>query len=474
MTALIAAVAAGLLATATMDAGNGLLVRAGLVPPIDHVMIGRVLRSWLRGRWIHPSPASVPAFPRERSFGYLAHYGIGVAFAIPFATLGRPLGGAAAPLAAIAYGVATTAAAYLLLFPSMGLGLCGLRSSTGWRLPLSSLVNHAIYGGGLALGLTIFAGATRADAAAITPMPPVVDADYHRDGRFPKAQVELGRLLFFDKVLSGNRNIACATCHHPRHATSDGLSLPLGEGGAGLGPERRLPGPEHAVLDRVPRHSQALFNVGAREYTSMFADGRVEDDPEGSFAGGFRTPAREDLPEGLGNVLAAQAMFPVTSAVEMSGAKGENQVATAAALDRLHGPNGVWELLAGRLREIAEYVDLFRAAFPRQVRDGGDITFVLAANAIAAFETVAFRSDGSPFDAYLRSGDPSVLGEAAERGWRLFYGRARCAECHSGRFQSDQRFHAIAVPQIGPGKGDGFDDRYWSRTGTVARVEDYG
>ena len=42
---------------------------------------------------------------------------------------------------------------------------------------------------------------------------------------------DTGRLLFFDPILSGNRNISCATCHNPDHGTTDGLSLGIGEGG---------------------------------------------------------------------------------------------------------------------------------------------------------------------------------------------------------------------------------------------------
>jgi cytochrome c peroxidase len=49
------------------------------------------------------------------------------------------------------------------------------------------------------------------------------------------------------------------------------------------------------------------------------------------------------------------------------------------------------------------------------------------------------------------------------RAMRLSYGKAGCAACHSGACQADQSYHAIAMPQIGPGKGDGFDAR-----------EDYG
>jgi cytochrome c peroxidase len=47
------------------------------------------------------------------------------------------------------------------------------------------------------------------------------------------------RLLFWDPVLSGNRDVACATCHHPDFAYSDGRDLSLGTNAVGLGPARR-------------------------------------------------------------------------------------------------------------------------------------------------------------------------------------------------------------------------------------------
>jgi len=134
---------------------------------------------------------------------------------------------------------------------------------------------------------------------------------------------------------------------------------------------------------------------------------------------------------------------------------------------------GVWDLLARRLGEIPEYVDRFRDAYPEEIRDSGDITFVHAANAIAAFETVAFRADQSRFDRFLR-GDRSALSETERRGMELFYGEAGCASCHSGPLQTDHEFHAIAMPQIGPGKADGRDGDYWRESGQQAFVEDFG
>lgn len=303
---------------------------------------------------------------------------------------------------------------------------------------------------------------------------PLTDADFYTQGPRDADKVELGRMLFFDKVLSGNRNISCATCHHPTHASGDGVALPLGEGPRGLGPLRR-PGkrPSEAVTGRVPRNSPALFNLGTHEYEKMFHDGRVETDPDGYYAGGFITPAKWKLPTGLDNVLAAQAMFPVTSPVEMAGDKGENPVADAASLNNAAGPGGVWKQLAGRLQRIPGYVELFERAYPAQVSAREDISFVLAANAIAAFETSAFRADNSAFDRYLR-GESGILTQAAERGMRLFYGEAGCSGCHAGKLQTDHEFHAIAMPQIGPGKGHGTDSSYWRATGWNAQLEDFG
>lgn len=302
---------------------------------------------------------------------------------------------------------------------------------------------------------------------------PVNDTDYYADGAPRAEKVELGRMLFFDKLLSGNRNISCATCHHPTFAGGDGLALPLGEGPQGLGPDREPgSGLTYAVHGRVPRNSPPLFNVGAREFERLFHDGRTEVDATSDYAGGFITPAKWKLPAGLDNVLAAQAMFPVASPAEMAGNPGENDIADAVFAANVAGPGGVWELLGARLRENAQYVELFERAY-EQVRGTDDVTYVLAANAIAAFEATAFRSDRSPFDRYLR-GETASMSASAQRGMALFYGDAGCSGCHSGKFQTDHDFHAIAMPQIGPGKGDGYDGGYWRATGLKLALEDYG
>jgi len=261
------------------------------------------------------------------------------------------------------------------------------------------------------------------------------------------ARVELGQLLFYDPILSGNREVSCATCHNPAQGTSDGLSLGLGDGGIGLGPERRAD-PANLPEQRVPRNAPALFNLGAAEFSVMFHDGRLEAAP--TRPGGIRTPLGEDMVAGFTSVLAAQAMFPVLSGDEMAGHYSENEIAQAVRMGFLSQPGGAWERIAARVAAIPEY----RARFDAVLGQGAEIRFTDIGNVIAEFIADEWRADDSPFDRYLE-GEP--LPAAAERGRALFYGDAGCSTCHAGRFQTDQDFHAIAMVQIGPGKAARFE-----------------
>ena len=307
----------------------------------------------------------------------------------------------------------------------------------------------------LYVGLVVCSLTAVVHAQSTRPFP-ISDNDFYSTPS--GAEVALGRALFFDKIISGNGNISCATCHHPLAGTGDGLSLSIGEGGKGLGLARDTGSGVDAVQGRIPRHTPHVFNLAAKEFSVMFHDGRLSvDDLEAS---GFNSPAGDQLPLGLDSVLAAQAMFPVTSSLEMAGQAGENPVANAAFEGRLAGENGVWDLLAQRLRAIPEYVVMFRDAYPEQISTADDIQFKDAANAIASFEGAAGRADNSRFDQFLR-GDSQALSGSEMKGMKLFYDKANCSSCHSGKFQTDHGFHAIAMPQIGPGTGhnsEGYDD----------------
>ncbi len=281
------------------------------------------------------------------------------------------------------------------------------------------------------------------------------DADYRP---VVPEQAELGKLLFHDKILSGNMNISCATCHNMTTDTSDGLSLPIGEGAMGLGPVRDTGYGDDAVHERVPRNAPHVFNIGAFEFDTMMHDGRIAENPH--HPAGFDTPAGDDLLPGLDSVVAAQACFPVTSATEMAGQPGENPVADAADAGDFQL---LWSILTKRVASNNEYFELFAEAFD-DINHPMDITYAHIANAIAAYEFDVGRADNSPFDRFMR-GDSGAMSMNAVQGMMLFYGQAGCADCHSGPFQTNHEFRAIGMPQIGPGKGhnqpgysDGRDD----------------
>ncbi|MDD1636539.1 MAG: cytochrome-c peroxidase [Methylococcaceae bacterium] len=323
-------------------------------------------------------------------------------------------------------------------------------------------------------GMLVLSGLLSPMAMAGNSMMTVSDADYPARN---ESKEELGKFLFYDKVLSGNRNTSCASCHHPLAATGDGLSLPVGEGGRGLGVMRDTGSGTDAIHERVPRNAPHLFNLGANQFVTMFHDGRVQKNDAAPT--GFDTPAGDNFLLGIDSALAAQAAFPPTSNTEMAGQTGENEVANAAAAGDVQE---VWRLLTDRVMAIVEYKDLIHRAYPG-VNDS-DITFAHIANAIGAFEAAAYRADKSPFDQYLR-GNNSAMSDNAKRGMKLFHDKAQCATCHTGKFQTDHQFHALGMPQIGPGKGNGLNnhddfgrelvtaianDRYKFRTPTLRNV----
>ncbi|MEP5631600.1 MAG: cytochrome c peroxidase [Tateyamaria sp.] len=263
----------------------------------------------------------------------------------------------------------------------------------------------------------------------------------------PSAQIELGQLLFYDPILSGSKTVSCATCHHPNHATGDGVSLGLGDGGAGLGPDRKVVA-NNIPEQRIPRNAPPLFNLGATEFTVFFHDGRLEQDA--ARASGIRTPLGAEMESGFASALSAQSMFPVLSADEMAGHYAENDVAQAVRQGLLTGQGGAWDILSKRVADIPAY----RAGFDAVIGPK-DIAFTDISDALAAFLDFEWRGVASPFDLYLRNG--TEMEPAAMRGMDLFYGKAACADCHAGRFQTDHKFHAIAMPQIGPGKAARFE-----------------
>ncbi len=283
---------------------------------------------------------------------------------------------------------------------------------------------------------------------------------------FNPKQAKLGQLLFYDKILSGNKNISCGTCHHHDHGGTDGLSLGIGEGGIGVGPKRIADTGKDRIKKRVPRNAPALWNLGAKEIRVLFHDGRLT--KSDLYENGFNSPAEEWLPKNLSSLLAAQALFPITAQFEMAGNPKENEVA-GAAHDRI---DRVWPIIAKRVRSIPQYSDHFIEAFDH-VQESRDITIVEIAEALAAFMGTEWQSFDSPFDELI-AGEQAALTQTQKLGMDLFFGKANCAQCHSGPLFTDQEFHALSLPPFGPGRTRQFDPaaRDVGRMGESNRIED--
>ena len=307
---------------------------------------------------------------------------------------------------------------------------------------------------------------------------PLDDSDYRSVN---ENEAKLGQLLFYDPILSGNKEVACATCHHPSLGTGDGLSLSLGDGGKGLG-NKRIVDYENLPEQRVPRNAQPLFNLGAKQFKTLFHDGRVQVDL--SRPSGLRTPLEEEMVKGFSSIISAQTMFPVLSADEMAGHYSENEISEAVRRGTLTGKGGAWDLISKRVQAIPEYSDFFTDTYDH-IKTAQDIKFTDISNAVAAFMEFEWRSDTSPFDDFLQGRLDLAISQ--EKGMELFYGKANCSSCHAGALFTDHQFHATGQPQVGPGKAARFQshsrdlgrfrvtgnikDKYAFRTPSLRNVE---
>ena len=319
---------------------------------------------------------------------------------------------------------------------------------------------------------------TSLDVSANKLPLPLNDSDYRS---VDENEAKLGQLLFYDPILSGNKEVACATCHHPSLGTGDGLSLSLGDGGKGLG-NKRIVDYENLPEQRVPRNAQPLFNLGAKQFKTLFHDGRVQVDL--SRPSGLRTPLEEEMVEGFRSNISAQTMFPVLSADEMAGHYSENEISEAVRRGTLTGEGGAWDLISKRVGSVPAYSDFFIDIYDH-IEVAKDIKFTDISNAVAAFMEFEWRSDTSPFDDFLQG--KINLNTSQENGMELFYGKANCSSCHAGALFTDHQFHATGQPQVGPGKAARFQshsrdlgrfrvtgnikDKYAFRTPSLRNVE---
>lgn len=278
-------------------------------------------------------------------------------------------------------------------------------------------------------------------AQGVAPLDPGPKSD--------PAKVALGKVLFFDKELSGNRDVSLRHLS-PAQARHRRFAVVVYRHGR---PRRGAAAIAWCNAACLFPATCGIFNRGSSEWHTMFWDGRVL----GTYDEGFTHPAEFTQTRRLAGLTISSPRRPCSRSPR---AGSERRAATPETTTWLEvnevGSTGekdlaaVWRALTARLVAIPAYRELFAAAYPDVPAD--ELGFEHAANAIAAFEADAFTLLDSPWDRYL-NGDDSASSDQAMQGALLFYGKAQCSQCHSGASATDQKFHNIGVPQLGPGKG---------------------
>lgn len=279
---------------------------------------------------------------------------------------------------------------------------------------------------------------TMSSKPAITPLGSIdalpESVVHPTDNPYSKEKALLGRLLFYDPILSGEKDVSCATCHHPEFGYAENIELSIGVGGRGLGLDRfsnRL-----GEIPFAKRNSQTILNTAFNGIES-----NKEYDPS-------KAPMFWDL---RSKSLEDQSLHPIRQFEEMRGPNFDEK--------------NILKVVVDRLREIPAYQTLFGQAF----NSDQPITEENLAKAIACFERTLIANK-SRFDLYMR-GDEHAISLSEKEGLDLFL-NAGCARCHAGPMFSDFQVHTIAAPDAEKinTPDSGFQQRFAFRTPTLRNL----
>lgn len=270
------------------------------------------------------------------------------------------------------------------------------------------------------------------DISVLAALP--LDVPTPEDNQTTKEKAALGKLLFFDPILSGNKDVACATCHHPEFGFSENLEISIGVNGKGLGSKRDFVKPNDIPF--VKRNSQTVLNTAFNGLTN------------GQSAAAENAPMFWDV---RSKSLENQALEPIMAFEEMRGHAYEKEAAIDKVLERLH--------------QNSEYTRLFENAFNTK----NAINKQNLGKAIAAYERTLVGNN-SRFDQYMR-GNKSVLSQNEIEGMQLFL-KSGCSKCHNGPMFSDFKTHVIGVADNEKltASDDGIDKTYAFRTPSLRNL----
>ena len=223
------------------------------------------------------------------------------------------------------------------------------------------------------------------------------------DNPMTRAKIELGRQLYFDERLSSDNTISCASCHDPHQGF--GAHTQFGVGVNGQEGGRNSPISHNRILSKA-----------------QFWDGRA-----GSL---------ED-----------QAVGPIQAGIEM----GNTHEACVATIVNIPGYKKQFEKIFTDGVNI-DNVGKAIATFERAIVTGPAPYDSYAP--IAAFEKTFAEDleflDEEPelkekYDALKADAAKNPMSESAQRGMKLFAGKASCAECHAGANFTDEQYHNLGV-----------------------------
>ena len=241
-------------------------------------------------------------------------------------------------------------------------------------------------------------------------MPPKPADPSNRFADHPEAAA-LGAALFFDPALSANGQVACATCHRPEQGFQDGLELA-------------------EALSTGVRRTMPLAGIQWGGW--FFWDGRKD-----SLWSQALEPFENPLEHGLTR--------PEAIRKALAGHREAYQALFGSSPDMTGWPDAATPLLPGPLTEAWN-------ATPQSTRDAIDAAYANLGKALAAYVRT-IEPQENRFDravAALSAGRDIAANDAltAEEiaGFRLFTGKARCANCHSGPLFTDHFFHNTGVP----------------------------
>lgn len=160
---LIGAVLVGLGATFVLDLWGLFLNRAFKVPTPNFCLLGRWLRHITGGTFKHANITAAAPKPAECAIGWIAHYNIGVLFALGLVALATPEWlRSPTPIPALAFGIVTVAFPFFILQPAFGLGIAASKAPNPMQARLRSLTSHAVFGVGLYVSALVLSSIARA------------------------------------------------------------------------------------------------------------------------------------------------------------------------------------------------------------------------------------------------------------------------------------------------------------------------